>query len=121
MKTPTEAAHMHRATPALRSSALSLTEVSFSYAGRWQSAGGEAGVAMETQHEHRVPGGRCLAAGPRPAQHPGGGDHGGELRDPARHQLHPEEAHHQPLPHVRHTALLEHSAEVTRLNQSVGP
>ena len=31
---------------------------------RWDSAGGEAGAVVETQHAYRVPGSRLLAIGP---------------------------------------------------------
>lgn len=79
---------------------------------RWDSAGGEAGAVMETQHAYRVPGSRLLAARPSQENHQGGGDDGGKLRHLARHQLHPEETHHQPVPHIRHPTLLEHTAEV---------
>lgn len=86
--------------------------VSYRLLSRWNSAGGEAGVAMETQHAYRVPCSSFLAAGPGQTNHQGGGDHGGKLRHPARHQLHPEETHHQPVPHLRHPPLLEHTTEV---------
>lgn len=79
---------------------------------RWVSAGGETGVAMETQHAHRVPGSCLVAFGPHKEDDQGGGHHGGKLRHSARHQLHPEEAHHQPVPHLRHQTLLEHASKV---------
>lgn len=85
---------------------------------RWDPAGGQAGAAVETQHAHRVLGCHLLAAGSRQEDHQGGGDDGGELRHPARHQLHPEETNHQPLPHLCHPPLLEHPAEV-QVQQSV--
>lgn len=50
---------------------------------RWDSAGGEARTVMETQHAHRVPGGRLLATGPRKENDQGRGDNGGKLRHPA--------------------------------------
>lgn len=46
---------------------------------RWDSAGGEAGAFMETQHAYRVPGSRLLAFGPHQENHQGGGDHGRKL------------------------------------------
>lgn len=82
------------------------------------SAGGEAGVAMETQHAHRVHGSCLVASGARQEDDQGGGHDGGKLRHPARHQLHPEEAHHQPVPHLRHQTLLEHPPKV--LKQGIG-
>lgn len=79
---------------------------------RWDSAGGETGSPLETQHAHRILGGCRLAAGPCQEDHQGGGDHGGELWHPAWHQLHSKEAHHQPVPHYCHPTFLEHAAEV---------
>lgn len=86
--------------------------VCYSLVWRRDSTGGEAGAAMETQHAHRVPRSRLLAAWPFQANHQGRGDDGGELWHPAWHQLHPEETHHQPVPHVCHPPLLEHTTEV---------
>lgn len=79
---------------------------------RWVSAGGEAGVVMETQHAHRVLGSCLVASGPHKEDDQGGGHDGGKLWHSARHQLHPEEAHHQPVPHLCHQALLEHASKV---------
>lgn len=50
---------------------------------RWDSAGGEAGAVMETQHAYRVLGSRLLAIGPCQENHQGGSDNGGKLRHPA--------------------------------------
>lgn len=67
---------------------------------------------METQHAHRVLG-RCFVAfGLHKEGDQGGGDDGGKLRHPARHQLHPEETHHQPVPNLRHQTLLEYAPKV---------
>lgn len=83
----------------------------------WVSARGEAGVAMETQHAHRVLGSCLVASGAHQEDNQSGGHDGGKLRHPARHQLHPEETHHQPVPHLRHQTLLEHPPKV--LNQEI--
>lgn len=86
---------------------------------RWVPAGGEAGVVVETQHAHRVLGSFLVAFGSRQEDDQGGGHDGGKLRHSARHQLHPEETHHQPVPHLCHPTLLEHASKVQ--NHAVFP
>lgn len=67
---------------------------------------------METQHAHRVLGSCLVAFGTHKEDDQGGGHNGGKLWHSARHQLHPEETHHQPVPHICHQTLLEHASKV---------
>ena len=87
---------------------------------RWDSAGGKVGFAVETQHAYWVPSSCLLATGSLQKNHQGGGNDGGKLRHSSWHQLHPEEAHYQPIPHLCHPPLLEHTSEVLHVCQERG-